>query len=189
MYVENDKESTAENNNKDFTSEVEESDISDGNQSDVSDSLLDKVPVVDKKQIRFLNQGRTDQRKEAFPQRGRGRGLSKDDEGKVEEEKKTPRAGDSDVETHKIQLEKTQLQKVLKDVERKKFAESYLDQKTVMDLTNQFEDMENYADSARVLSMNKVNHRKVRECAVQQKTGAADDQSKRQSKPEAEWQY
>ncbi|KAJ1119484.1 hypothetical protein NDU88_007669 [Pleurodeles waltl] len=48
MYVENEKEPTVENNNRDSTSEVEESDISDGNQSDVSDSLLEKGPVVDK---------------------------------------------------------------------------------------------------------------------------------------------
>ncbi|KAJ1158880.1 hypothetical protein NDU88_011553 [Pleurodeles waltl] len=83
MYAENDKELVVENSNRDFTLEVEESDISDGNQSDVSDSLLDKGPVADKnasrsnffKQFRLLNQGRTDQRKETFPQRGRGRGT------------------------------------------------------------------------------------------------------------------
>ncbi|KAJ1193406.1 hypothetical protein NDU88_002704 [Pleurodeles waltl] len=48
MYAENDKELLVENSNRDFTSEVEESDISDGNQSDVSDSLLDKGPAADK---------------------------------------------------------------------------------------------------------------------------------------------
>ncbi|KAJ1140593.1 hypothetical protein NDU88_006942 [Pleurodeles waltl] len=48
MYVENEKESIVENKSREFTSEVEESDISDGNQSDVSDSLLEKDPVADK---------------------------------------------------------------------------------------------------------------------------------------------
>ncbi|KAJ1156138.1 hypothetical protein NDU88_008862 [Pleurodeles waltl] len=48
MYAENDKELSVENSNRYFTSEVEESDISDGNQSDVSDSLLDKGLAADK---------------------------------------------------------------------------------------------------------------------------------------------
>ncbi|KAJ1109569.1 hypothetical protein NDU88_006929 [Pleurodeles waltl] len=71
LYVKNEKESVIENNNRDFTSEVEESDVSDGSQSDLSDSLLEKRAAADKnlnksnffKQFRLLNQGRTDQRK------------------------------------------------------------------------------------------------------------------------------
>ncbi|KAJ1114956.1 hypothetical protein NDU88_003186 [Pleurodeles waltl] len=54
MYVENAKDLLAENNNRDFMSEVEESDISDGNQSDVADSLLDKGPAADKNASRIL---------------------------------------------------------------------------------------------------------------------------------------
>ncbi|KAJ1081668.1 hypothetical protein NDU88_001846 [Pleurodeles waltl] len=81
MVMENEKEPVIANNNKDFTSEVEESNVLDGTQTDVSDSHLEKGAVVDKnlnksnffKQFRLLNQGRTDQRKEVFPQRGRGR--------------------------------------------------------------------------------------------------------------------
>ncbi|KAJ1189750.1 hypothetical protein NDU88_006492 [Pleurodeles waltl] len=63
--------------------EREESNISDGNLSDVSDTILSKDVILDKetdrlhflKQFRLLNQGRTDQQKETFPQRGRGRGF------------------------------------------------------------------------------------------------------------------
>ncbi|KAJ1131371.1 hypothetical protein NDU88_009708 [Pleurodeles waltl] len=60
--------------------EQEESDISDGNLSDVPDTVLFRVSTSDKekdrlnflKQFRLLNQGRTEQHKETYPQRGRG---------------------------------------------------------------------------------------------------------------------
>ncbi|KAJ1144425.1 hypothetical protein NDU88_010724 [Pleurodeles waltl] len=53
LYVENEKEPLVENN-RDFTSEVEESDISDGSQSDVSDSLLEKGAAADKNLSRIV---------------------------------------------------------------------------------------------------------------------------------------
>ncbi|KAJ1110004.1 hypothetical protein NDU88_007359 [Pleurodeles waltl] len=63
--------------------EQEESDISDGNLSDVSDTVVSGALTSDKekdrsnflKQFRLLNQGRLEQHKGIHPQRGRGRGV------------------------------------------------------------------------------------------------------------------
>ncbi|KAJ1124121.1 hypothetical protein NDU88_002583 [Pleurodeles waltl] len=111
IYAENDKELPVEKNSGELMSEVEESDVSDGNQSDVSDSLLDKGSGLDKslnrsnflKQFRLLNKGRTDQRKKHFPKEA---GV-----GKQEAEEEEP--GSKDTSKEKKRSDKQVLQQEL----------------------------------------------------------------------------
>ncbi|KAJ1166428.1 hypothetical protein NDU88_006832 [Pleurodeles waltl] len=107
MYGDNQKnvpENQSDVNIGDQIDEVEENDVSDSNQSDISDSVSGKSLEAEKssnksnflKQFCLLNQGRTE-RKEPLPQRNRGRGMRGKGRGttqrKYEEGKEDLRAG------------------------------------------------------------------------------------------------